>query len=94
MNITSYRVEQVKDPFQIISGNRFEFIIDIEVPEDDELHTDKGVYVRVVYRVDGDVSGIVTHDVRERSTERILDFDLEDDEEAVIAEFCKEHLPE
>ncbi|QWU16090.1 hypothetical protein SAMN04487895_102342 [Paenibacillus sophorae] len=92
--ISSYTVEQIRDPFGIIAGNRYEFMINLEIPEEDELYSENGVSVRaVVKEADGEVS-IVTYDVMETTTQRILEFDLEDDEEEELAAFCKEHLPE
>ena len=39
MNITEYTVEQIKDPTGILAGRRYEFLLNIEVPEEDELYT-------------------------------------------------------
>ncbi len=46
--MTSYTVELVKDPFGILTGQRYEFLIDIEVEEDDELILGK----RIIYQSD------------------------------------------
>jgi hypothetical protein len=92
--ITSYSVELVKDPFGILTGQRYEFLLDIEVPEDDELHSESGLYIRVIYRVEEEKTGIVKYDIVERNSERILDFDLEEEEEAIVSAFCKEHFQE
>ena len=37
MKITSYLVEKLIDPTGILSGDRYEFILDIEVDEEDDL---------------------------------------------------------
>ena len=37
LKITEFTVEQIKDPTGIITGNRYEFYLNIEVPEDDEF---------------------------------------------------------
>ncbi len=92
--ITGYSVELVKDPFGILSGKRYEFILDIEVEEDDELYSEQGLYVRVIYGVDGGQASIVKHEIFERTTERLLDFELEDDELDVVKAFCEEHVGE
>jgi hypothetical protein len=94
LNITDYSAEFVKDPFGILSGKRYEFRINLDIPEDDDLYTVNGVYVRVIVKTDGDNVQVVTYDLLERGTDKILDFDLEDDEEAELAEFCKAHMPE
>lgn len=92
--ITEYSVEMVKDPFGILKGKRYEFIIDVDVDEDDELYTEQGVALRVIYGVDEEKQGIVKYDILERSTEKPLDFDLEDEELEELETFCKEHWPE
>ncbi|MFC5529044.1 DUF6509 family protein [Cohnella yongneupensis] len=92
--ITEYSVELIKDPFGILSGKRYEFILDLDVPEDDELHSEHGVYAKVVYKADEERSGIITCDLYERTTHKFLDIDVEDDEKAEFAAFCKDNLPE
>jgi hypothetical protein len=92
--ITEYTVELIKDPFGILDGARYEFKLDLDVEEDDELYTDNGVSIRVVYKVTDDGSDIVKYDLHEKSTDKYLDFDLEDDEVAAVAAFCKERYTE
>jgi hypothetical protein len=94
LTITSYSVELVKDPFGILTGQRYEFLLDIEVPEDDELHSEKGLYIRAIYSVEESKSGIVKYDVHEQQTEQYLDFDLEDEELRQLNDFCQSHLSE
>jgi Family of unknown function (DUF6509) len=94
LNIKGYTAEFVKDPFGILTGERYEFLIDLDVPEDDELYSDQGVYARVIYMVNGDEKRIVKYDLHEKSTNQYLEFDMEPDEEEALAAFCNEHLPE
>ncbi|WP_019914754.1 DUF6509 family protein [Paenibacillus sp. HW567] len=94
LTFKSYTVEDVRDPFGIISGKRYEFMIELDVPEDDELYEEGGVSARVIVKVVEEQASIVTYDLLETSTGRILDFDLEEDEEADLELFCKEHLSE
>ncbi|MDF2959696.1 MAG: hypothetical protein K0S39_1431 [Paenibacillus sp.] len=94
ITITGYSVEQVKDPFAILTGERYEFLLDIEVDEDDELYSENGLYIRVIYRVEENRTGIVKYEILEHKTNQYLDFDLEEEEEALISAFCKEHLQE
>lgn len=89
-----YTAERVKDPFGILAGERYEFMIGLELPEEDELYNENGVSVRAVVRVDGGESKLITYDLMETTTLKLLDFDLEDEEEAQLADFCREHLPE
>ncbi|MHA6531765.1 DUF6509 family protein [Paenibacillus sp. BAC0078] len=92
LTFKSYTVEDVRDPFGIISGKRYEFMIALDVPEDDELYEEGGVSARVIVKVLEEQASIVTYDLLETTTGRILDFDLEEDEEADLELFCKEHL--
>nr|WP_239615946.1 DUF6509 family protein [Cohnella mopanensis] len=94
LTVNEYSVELVKDPFQILAGKRYEFLIDLEIEEDDEIYSDKGIYIKVVYKVDGEQGSIVNYDLIEKSTDRHLDLDLETEEEAELAAFCKEHYVE
>lgn len=92
--IQDYSVEYVKDPFGILSGKRYEFILNLDVPEEDELHSQKGLYLRVIFSVAEDKQSIVKYDFHERGTDQYLDFDMEDDELAMVEAFCKEHWAE
>ncbi|MDR0267357.1 DUF6509 family protein [Paenibacillus sp.] len=92
LTITEFQVELVKDPFRILAGKRYEYRLDIEVPEDDELYSENGLYVRAIYSEQEEGSSLVKYDLYEKSTDLYLDFDLEDDEVQVIEAFCLEHL--
>jgi hypothetical protein len=94
LTVAGYSVEQIKDPFGILAGKRYEFILDIEVPEDDELYSSNGLYIRVIYSVEDHRTGIVKYEIFERTTDQYLEFELEDDETAVVEAFCKERLSE
>lgn len=93
LTITEYSAELVKDPFKILAGQRYEFLLYLDIPEDDELYSEHGIYVKLVYKMDEGQGSIVNYDLIERTTEKILDFDMEEDEEAEVAAFCKENLP-
>ncbi|MBM7703287.1 DUF6509 family protein [Metabacillus iocasae] len=94
LTITEYTVEQIKDPFNILSGDRYEFLLYLDVPEDDELHTDKGLALKVLYTVDGDKQLISNYNFVETETNEYLDFELEDDEKEMIEAFCRNNLNE
>ncbi|MDI4649962.1 DUF6509 family protein [Cohnella hashimotonis] len=94
MNITAYSVELVKDPFGILSGRRYEFKLEVEVEEEDELYSEQGVYARIVYKVEDGTSDILTCDWMEKTTNRYLALDAEPEELAELAAFCASHLPE
>ncbi|MNL66297.1 hypothetical protein D3C87_1907380 [compost metagenome] len=63
------------------------------MPEDDELYEENGVSARVIVKVEDEDTSIINYDLLETTTGRILDFDMEEDEEAALVLFCKEHLP-
>ena len=92
--ITSYTVEVIKDPFGILTGRRYEFLIDIEVEEDDELYSESGLYIRAIYNVEEGKSGLLKYELYEKTTQLYLDFELEDDEIAEVDAFCKAHVLE
>ncbi|MGN7358352.1 MULTISPECIES: DUF6509 family protein [unclassified Paenibacillus] len=92
LTITEFQVEHIKDPFRILTGKRYEYRLDIEVPEDDELHSENGLYVRAIYSDQEEGGSLVKYDLYEKTTDQYLDFDLEDDEVQVIETFCREHL--
>lgn len=91
MEITSYQVELVKDPFEILVGKRYEFFIDFEVDEEDEIYSVNGLYIRAVYKVEDAGNGLVRYDITEKGTDRVLDFDLEEEEEQELAAFCEQN---
>lgn len=90
-SITTYTVEQIKDPFGILSGKRYEWMLEIEVEEEDELYSENGLQLRVIYQVEDEQSKIVNYEFLESGTNRYLDFELEDEEKAFVEAFCKEH---
>ncbi|SDX51634.1 DUF6509 family protein [Paenibacillus sp. CF384] len=94
ISITEFSVDKIKDPFGILAGDRYEFRLDVDLPEDDELFVENGVYIRVIYKVDGESSGIVKYELYERMNDRYVDAELEDEEEQLIDSFCKAHFSE
>ena len=90
MNITSYSVEQLNDPTGILMGERFEFFLDIEVDEEDELYSENGVQLRVLFYKNEEDSRILNYHFL--ASEKILEFALDEDEEKIITKFCNEHL--
>lgn len=94
MNITGHTVNKLEDPFGILSGERYEFFLDIEVPEDDELYTENGLKLKVLYIIEEGNSRISHYNIIENTTEKILDFELEEDEVKMVEAYCKEHVNE
>jgi hypothetical protein len=94
LTIAEYSVELIKDPFGILTGKRYEFIMDLEVAEDDELYSESGLFIRTLFLVEESQSRIIKYEIFEKNTEKYLDFDLEDDEIDVVAAFCNDHYIE
>ncbi|KZE11249.1 DUF6509 family protein, partial [Priestia aryabhattai] len=79
--------------FGLLLGERYEFHLYIEVEEEDELYTGSDLALRVVYIKGEDNTSIAQTHFYEVSTNKVLDFDLEEEEEAAVKEFCGKHLP-
>ncbi|MDQ0155051.1 DUF6509 family protein [Robertmurraya andreesenii] len=94
MEIINHSVEKIEDPFGILSGSRYEFFLQIEVPEEDELFSENGLKIRVLFAVDESGPHISHYHIMENKTEKVLDFELEDDEVQLIENYCKEHIEE
>lgn len=93
MEITGHTVELLEDPFGLLTGSRYEYFLNIEVDEEDELYTEKGLLLKVIFLVDGSESRILQNYFIEQETEKVLDFDLEDDEIATVKTYCQQNLP-
>jgi len=88
--IQEYTVETVADPFRILEGERYEFMIDVEVEEDDELFHEEGVRLRVVYAVIDGNGKVVRYEFQTAGTGAYLDIEMEDDELVMVEKFCAE----
>ncbi|MFY0759306.1 DUF6509 family protein [Metabacillus dongyingensis] len=94
MNIAAYTVEKLHDPFGILSGDRYEFFLELDVDEDDELYTEKGLLLKVIFLVDDSGGRISVYHLMEKEKNTFLDFELDEEEEAMIKEFCQGHYSE
>jgi Family of unknown function (DUF6509) len=92
LNITGHTVEKLVDPFGLLSGDRYEFFLEIEVEEEDELYSEKGVGIKVLFVIDEKGPRISHYHLYERGTEKVLDFALEEDEEMTVLNYCKENI--
>ncbi|MBD8034321.1 MULTISPECIES: DUF6509 family protein [Solibacillus] len=92
MNITQFSVEEILDPTNIIEGKRYEFLLDVEVDEEDELYSAAGLEIRVIVGVIEENVRIVNYFIMDKANNEFLDFALEEDEEAEILAICKEEL--
>ena len=92
MDITQFSIEEILDPTNIIEGKRYEFLLDVEVDEEDELYSAAGLEIRVIVGVvEGNVR-IMNYFILDKADEKYLDLALEEDEEAMILAFCKVQL--
>ncbi|TYR75118.1 pullulanase [Rossellomorea vietnamensis] len=95
MKITGHTVEHLEDPTGILQGERYEYLLEVEVPEDDELHTENGLLIKAIYAVDEKVARVAQYYLMERSTEKYLDFELEEEEEELIGTYiARQHSEE
>ncbi|KRG09477.1 DUF6509 family protein [Lederbergia galactosidilytica] len=94
MNITEYTIEELHDPTGILEGHRYEFFLEIEVPEGDELFSEDGLLLRVIFAEANGEKNILHYEFIERNTNNILDFALEEDEEELVLDFCIQHYQE
>lgn len=90
MEIIKHAVEKVEDVTGILEGDRYEFLLNVEVDEEDELYTENGIYVKVIFAVKNDETRIVQYHIYEKTTDKYLDFELEEDELVIIHDYCKQ----
>ncbi|MFC4810339.1 DUF6509 family protein [Paenibacillus sp. GCM10023250] len=94
IEIEAYTVEKIKDPFGILPGERYEFKLEIDVAEDDELYVEGGLYIRAIYSTDGEAGRLVKYELYKRMNDAYYDFELEDEEERMLESFCEAHFSE
>ncbi len=94
MEINEFTVEKLADPMGLIEGERYEFRLYITLDEEDELYSKEGTGIRAIYAVDGDVERIAMAHFFDRGTDKVLEFELEEDEMGTILEFCKKNIGE
>lgn len=92
MQITTHTMELLDDPFGLLTGDRYEFFLQIEVDEEDELYRENGLMLKIIFSADGEENKILQYYFIEKETEKVLDFALEEDEIAMITSYCREHL--
>ncbi|WP_088006698.1 DUF6509 family protein [Indiicoccus explosivorum] len=92
MEIINHEVTELKDPTGIMPDRRFEWLLDVEVEEEDELYTEKGLVLRVILAQGNDGMRIVQHFFLEKESEQVLDFAMDDEEEQQVLDYCRANL--
>ncbi len=92
LDILAYTMEELLDPTHLIEGERYEFVLEIAVDEEDELYTEGGLEIRLIVAKKGDEFSIANYFITAKAEEGLLDFALEEDEEKMILHFCQEHI--
>ena len=92
MEIGAFSVEEIKDPTNIIEGKRFEFLIDLEVNEEDDLYSEAGIEIRVIVGQKGEEVRLLNYFLIDKADNEMLEFALEEEEEEMILRFVQEEL--
>ncbi|KGR87222.1 DUF6509 family protein [Lysinibacillus odysseyi] len=92
MEIGAFSVEEIKDPTNIIEGKRYEFLIDIEVDEEDELYSEAGIEARVIVGQKEEEVRILNYFLLDKGDNEIIEFALEEEEEEMLLHFVQEEL--
>ncbi|MED4463509.1 DUF6509 family protein [Metabacillus fastidiosus] len=94
MEITNAVLEEIIDPTGILQGERYEVILQVNIDEDDDIYTENGIYIKVIYAVQDGKGKIAQYYLIENKTEKHLDFALEEEEEKIIDEYCQKLIQE
>lgn len=73
------------------SGGAKNVLTKAEIDAEDELYSEKGVGIKVIYVSDVDYDKISSYYFYERGSEKVLDFALEEDEEELVLTYCRQH---
>ena len=92
MEITAFSIEEIKDPTNIIEGKRYEFLLDVEVDEEDELYSAAGIEIRAIVGQKDEEVRVLNYFLTDKADNKMLDFALEEEEEAMILQFVREEL--
>lgn len=92
MEITQFTMEEIHDPTGIIEGKRYEFLLDIQVDEEDELYSEAGTSIRMLLGDDGEGLYIMNYFIIDKKDGEYIELALEEEEEQMLLTFCKEQL--
>lgn len=91
MEIVNHEMTELRDPTGIV-GDRYEFLLDIEVDEEDELFMEQGLALRVIAAADEQGVRIIQYFFIEKQNGTVLDFALEEEEEEQVLAYCSRQL--
>lgn len=94
MEIISYMMNEILDPTNIIEGKRYEFTMELNIDEEDELYQEGGIDIRIIIAEKDNSFSIGDYFLIAKATQAYLEFALEEEEEQEILEFCKQHILE
>ncbi len=90
MEIIESTIETLEDPFNILSGERYEIFLTLKVDEEDELFSEHGIKLKLIFAIENNESKIAQYDFIENTTEQVLDFALEEEEEQQVKAYCEQ----
>ncbi|WP_338786737.1 DUF6509 family protein [Metabacillus sp. FJAT-53654] len=90
MNIIDSTIEKLEDPFSILTGDRYEIFLTLDVDEEDELYSENGIRLKLIFAVEAEKTKIAQYDFIEKTTDRFLDFALEEEEEKEVEQYCQQ----
>ncbi|APH05460.1 DUF6509 family protein [Bacillus weihaiensis] len=89
MNIIEATIEKLDDPFGILTGDRYEIFLMLDVDQDDDLFSENGMMLKLIVVVEQSNYKIAQYDFIEKSTEKIVDFALDEEEKEPVLSYCK-----
>lgn len=92
--VLEFSVEKLQDPTGILTDETYEFLLYLQVDQEDELYCESGVGIRLIVGVNEEVVKIKQYNFFESGENNPLDFALEEDEEEFLLQFCQNHFSE
>ncbi|WP_299086764.1 DUF6509 family protein [uncultured Metabacillus sp.] len=90
MKIIESKIEKLEDPFGILTGERYEIILTLDIDEEDVLYSENGIVLNLIFAVEGEQAKIAQYHFIEKTTELVLDYALLDDEIKEVTSYCRQ----
>ncbi|MGM7720158.1 DUF6509 family protein [Metabacillus sp. Hm71] len=90
MKIIESKIEKLEDPFGILTGERYEIILTLDIDEEDVLYSKNGIVLNLIFAVEGEQAKIAQYHFIEKTTELVLDYALLDDEIKEVTNYCRQ----